>query len=254
MPETTPETSAARVHVRVVLHRPENGGNVGASARALKNMGFSNLCIVDPQQLDWDEATRMAHGAEDVLRAAARAATLEAAVADCRWVVGTTRRRGKRRQTIYTPRAFARAAAAAPGRRPLAIVFGPERDGLDAHELACCQDVVHIPASPAQPSLNLAHAVMVVVYELAQELEPGPDAAVLPDTTADAGDLEQLYAHLEEMLLAVGFARPETVAHQMRALRRVFARARLSPAEATQWRGICRQVLWAARRNGPDGV
>jgi TrmH family RNA methyltransferase len=240
--------------VRVVLHRPESGGNVGAAARALKNMGFSQLCIVEPLQLDWDEAERMAHGAEDVLHAARRASTLDAAVADCRWVVGTTRRQGKHRQTHYTPRAFAGAGAGAAGRRPLAIVFGPERDGLDARDLARCQDVIHIPAAAVQPSLNLAQAVMVIVYELAQELWPGPDADLAPAATADAGELEQLYAHLEEMLLAVGFVRAETAARQMRMLRQVFARARPSPAEVTQLRGICRQVLWAARRPGPGTV
>ena len=240
--------------VRVVLHRPENGGNVGAAARALKNMGFSRLCIVEPQTLDWDEAVRMAHGAEDVLHAAQRSTTLDAAIADCRWVVGTTRRRGKRRQTRYTPRAFAQAAAGETARRPLAIVFGPERDGLDARDLARCQDVIHIPAAAAQPSLNLAQAVMVIVYELAQEFWPSPDADRAPAATADAGELELLYTHLEEMLLGVGFVRAETAAHQMRMLRQMFARARPSPAEVTQWRGICRQVLWAARRPGPGAV
>jgi len=254
MPEPTAADPVPDAHVRVVLHHPESGGNVGAAARALKNMGFSQLCIVDAPGLDWDEASRMAHGAEDVLQAARRVDTLDAAVADCRWVVGTTRRQGKHRQTSHTPRAFARAAAADLARRPLAVVFGPERAGLEAPDLARCQDVIHIPTSPAHPSLNLAQAVMVIVYELAQELGPDPDAEVAPDSTANARELEQLYAHLEEMLLAVGFARDETVAHQMRVVRQVFARARLTPAEATQWRGICRQVLWAARQNGPDSV
>ena len=88
----------------------------------------------------------------------------------------------------------------------------------------------------------------------AQALWPGADADPAPAATAEASELEQLYAHLEEMLLAVGFVRAETAAHQMRMLRQLCARARPSPAEVTQLRGICRQVLWAARRPGPGAV
>lgn len=234
--------------IHVVLHEPQQGGNVGAVARALKNMGFSHLTLVGAAALDWDEARRLARGAEEILENARRVPTLDAALADCRWVVGTTRRPGRHRGARFTARDFAAAAASHRSRRPLGIVFGAERAGLGADDLSRCHDIVTIPSSPAQPSLNLAQAVLLVVYELGLALEQAQAMLEAPAAPAPAAALEGLFAHLEEALLAVGFVRDETVRHQMRVLRRTLGRAQLRPDEVTQWRGICRQILWAARQ------
>ena len=236
-------------NTRFVLVRPGNGGNVGAAARALKNMGFTELWLVAPRAFDRAEARRMAHGASDVLDAARVVDSLPAALADCRWVVGTTRRAGRRRTATLAPRPFAEAAVAEPRRRPLAVVFGPEEDGLSMAELALCNDVVRIPTSAAQPSLNLAQAVLLLAYEL-RMARVGKRASGDSETGAEAnaGALEQFYEHAEAALLAVGFVRPDTAPHRMLALRKLLGRARPRPGEVRLLRGICRQVLWAVGR------
>jgi TrmH family RNA methyltransferase len=165
--------------------------------------------------------------------------------------VGTTRRGGRRRQATLTPRDFALAAREAQlQRRPLAVVFGPEEDGLAGPELTLCHDVVRIPADTAQPSLNLAQAVLLVAYELRMAnlgaAGEAPARALHPE--ASTAELEQLYAHLEAALLAVQFVRPDTAPHRMLLLRRLLGRARPQPTEVRLLRGICRQVLWAAGR------
>jgi TrmH family RNA methyltransferase len=235
--------------IRFVLVRPAAAANVGAAARALKNMGASELWLVAPRWTDPAAALRLAHGAHDVLHGARTVGTLAAAVADCRWVVGTTRRAGRRRAIEWDPRRWARAVHDSPARRPLAVVFGPEADGLAGAELRLCGDIVRIPAAAAQPSLNLAQAVLVLAYELYMaglECDAGPAGAAAPPAEAAAGELEALYAHVESALLAVGFLRPDTAQARMLALRKIFARSRLRTGEVRLLRGICRQALWAA--------
>ncbi len=242
--------------IRIVLVRPERGGNIGAAARALKNMGLRELVLVAPADFDRDEAQRLAHGAEDLLHAARRVDALRDALSDCRWSVGTTRRAGRHRQPHYTPRSFAQAVSRERTRRPLAVVFGPEKDGLTDADLALCHERLTIPSTEAHPSLNLAQAVIVVAYELFVEsraasgeaasagIEPLPAAR---EATRD--ELDGMYAHLEEVLHEIGFVQSETAAHQMRAFRRVLSRARLEPDDVTLLRGLWRQTLWAARRS-----
>lgn len=234
--------------IRFVLVRPERGGNVGAAARALKNMGGSDLVLVSPTYTDLREARKFAHGAEDVLDAARSVNDLGTALEDCRWTVGTTRRIGQRRVPIQPPRSLARSARENRARRPLALVFGAEREGLTSAELDRCQDILHIPTSGEQPSLNLAQAVLVVAYELFQELAsqepPGP-----PGPEARAAEIEAQYEHLRQAMLEIGFARDETVDHCLRSVRRLLGRARPSADEITLLRGLWRQTLWASRRN-----
>jgi TrmH family RNA methyltransferase len=244
--------------IRFVLVRPEHGGNIGAAARALKNMGQHELWLVEPGEFDAARAIWLAHGAGDVLDGARHAATLAGAVGDCRWVVAATRRGGRRRSVEWTPRTLAAAVHATPERRPLALVFGPEADGLSAQDLLACHDAVRIPSALDQPSLNLAQAVLVVAYELfvagtaaraAADADAGAPAA--DEIEAPVDELAALYAHVESMLVAVGFARPETAAARMVALRRLLGRARLRHGEVRLLRGICRQAEWAARHDRP---
>jgi TrmH family RNA methyltransferase len=238
--------------LRFVLVRPEHSSNIGAAARAIKNMGQTSLWLVQARDFDAAVAARLAHGADDVLAAAQHAGSLAQATGDCRWVVGASRRPGRHRHIEWTARDLAAAAAAAPERRPLALVFGPEADGLSAADLALCHDLVRIPSAAAQPSLNLAQAVLIIAYELFLALRAVPAAEPRRAAAeADVDELAALYTHLEAMLLAVGFARPATVAARMVALRRALGRARLRRTEVRLLRGICRQAEWAARRDRP---
>ncbi len=241
--------------IRVVLVRPERGGNIGAAARALKNMGLRELVLVQPGPFDAAEAQRLAHGAEDILAAARRVTSLPDALADCRWSVATTRRSGRHRVPHYTPRSFAAAVRAGARRRPLAVVFGPEKDGLTDADLALCHERLSIPCSDDHPSLNLAQAVLVVAYELFMEdASPadvpagGAQSTPVASSAATGAELDGMYDHLEEVLHEIGFVTPETAHHQMRAFRHLLARARLESADVTLLRGLWRQALWAARR------
>ncbi|MBZ4417215.1 RNA methyltransferase [Myxococcus sp. RHSTA-1-4] len=222
--------------VRFVLMRPRNAENLGAAARALKNCGLSDWVWVTPEVEDLGPARRLAVHAEDVLDAARRASTLEEAVADCVWVVGTSSRKveGKRR---LSPRAVGEELVARAPQGPVALVFGDERSGLTNAEVERCHDLSAVPTAPEQPSINLAQAVLLYAYEVrvatlaASAPPPGP----LPAAATDA-ELAQVESALDTMLGAGGFLVDEQPGRT--ALRDLFAplrRSRLTRKEARLW-------------------
>jgi TrmH family RNA methyltransferase len=223
-----------------VLVRPARPHNVAAAARALKNMGWSRLTLVDaPETLD-PQARALAYGAWDVLDAAASAERLEQAVATCAFVVGASARGG---EGAWTPRQLAeRADSRAAGGR-VALVFGPEASGLGNAELALCHETVTIPTSVRQPSLNLAQAVLVLAYELRLAGVPSQDEPqALPATTAA---VEDALAELRRALLSIGYLNPDNPDAILSELRRLLSRAGPSPREAGLLRGMARQIAWA---------
>ncbi|MCM2334957.1 MAG: rRNA methyltransferase [Anaeromyxobacteraceae bacterium] len=230
--------------VRIVLVRPRNPENLGAVARAMRNFGLDDWAIAALGTHDFAAARRVAVHAEDLLDRPRLAASLDEAVADCAWVVGTSARkvRGKRR---LLPEEVAREAAArAPGRT--AIVFGEERSGLSGEELDRCHDLSAIPVDAAQPSLNLAQAVLVYAYEArrAGGVAPrGREGALATDA-----ELERLEGVLRGLLRAGRFlAGPER--HAVRDLTDVLRRGRPSPREARLWEAALRAVS----KRLPDG-
>ncbi len=235
-------------HIRIVLVRPIYGGNIGAVCRAMKNMGLSDLAIAAPRpETDWTAARQMATHADDVLARARRFDTLEAAVADCGLVFGTTARTGLYREHARSPREWAPRILEAAADTPVALVFGPEDRGLSNEELTPCNHFVRIPSAPAYPSLNLSHAVMVCAYELfvaAGVYEPPVERS--PEATSE--HRERMFALWEKSLLAIGFMNEEKAHHMMLGLRRVFARAPLTKADVRILMGIARQTLWVAER------
>lgn len=153
-------------NIYFVLVQPKDPGNIGASARAIKNMGFRNLCLAKPEAEIDDEARRLAHNAEDLLEAASVYPTLGEAIGDKAVVIGTTRRSGKRRGVIVPPDVGAAHACACAQHNKVAILFGREDRGLFNDEVDECGVLITIPAAKAQPSLNLSHAVLIIAYEL----------------------------------------------------------------------------------------
>ena len=149
-----------------VLYRPQSAGNIGAAARALKNMGFDDLRLVGLGPLNDREAVKMAVHADDILANATVYPDLAAAIADCSIAVGTTSRRGGYRSRATPLRPAAAELDALADSNKIAIVFGREDRGLTNRELKLCHRLVTIPTAPEYPSLNLAQAVMVVAYEL----------------------------------------------------------------------------------------
>lgn len=251
-PDPTPEptTSSGHAAIRFVLVQPEHPGNLGASARALKNMGFADLRVVGrPSLAQHPDAVRMAHGAEEHLGRITWTTTLSEALEGCLWTLGTTRRLRKPRAVTHELRGFLDVVRRAPKQRPLAIVFGPEKDGLGFEDLSLCQGTLTIPTSQTHPSLNLAQAVLLVAWELAPA-----DATDGPGPQKDQAthqELEDMYTHLQGMLRDIGFISPETTRHQMLALRGLLSRTQPTQREVTQLRGIWRQASWAAQHTGP---
>lgn len=221
--------------VRIVLVRPRSPENLGAVARAMRNFGLEDWAIAELGTHDLAVARRVAVHSEDLLDRPRVSTTLDEAVADCAWVVGTSSRRvrGKRR---LSPQEVAReiSRVAARGGRT-ALVFGDERGGLTNAEVHRCHDLSAIPATGAQPSLNLAQAVLVYAWELRRAVIEGaaPPAGPRAVPASDA-DLARIEEALRTALRAGGFlAGPER--HAVRDIFATIRRARLSRREARLW-------------------
>ena len=247
--------------MRFVLVEPRVGGNVGAAARALKNLGFERLVVVSPRcDPRGDDARRMAKDARDVLERLTEVADLDSALEGAQAVIGTSGLRGKQRRPHWRLDRLAPEMARMARSGEIAVVFGRETRGLSAAELDRCTHLVHFPAADAYPSFNLAQSVLLVAYELCLAL---PDAdcgePLALDPPADHATREAMYAHLTAALEAIGFLHPDTVEPMMRRIRRMLGRAELTAGEARIVRGIARQTLWLSRQAGlevrldPDG-
>lgn len=231
--------------VTCILVRPQHPGNIGSCARALANFGISSLRLVAPRvPPDHLEARRLAVGGLPVLERARAYPTLTAALHGCHLVVGTSRRRGKTRslQPVATLRELLQTLTP---RQRVAILFGSEEHGLHNDDLARCHHIVNIPSAARCPSLNLAHAVAVVAYELSrvergQETSPGQGRAT-------ARECEQMFVHLQTALDAISFFPHSKPTSVMQELRACLARAQLTPQEVRVFRGIARQILWGMR-------
>jgi tRNA/rRNA methyltransferase len=224
--------------LRVVLSHPSHPGNIGAAARAMKTMGFADLALVRPRHFPDPDATAMAAGAGDLLAAARVFDSLEAALADCVLVAGFSARG---RELTHAPAALRDAApglSSAARAGTVALVFGNETSGLTNEELLRCQRLVHIPANPAYPSLNLAAAVMVACYEMAT----ASGAHALPASgggeAATSADIEGFIAHLESAVVASGYIDPANPGRFMERMRRLFARSNLEREEVRVMRGM----------------
>ncbi len=241
-----------REKVRIVLHRPRFPENIGAAARAMRNMGLHRLAVVAPENFLEARVRMMAtHVAGDVVDAIARFDSLAEAVADCGYVVGTTARLGGERQTVVSPPVMAQRLIAISRENEVALVFGPEDRGLTNQEIRLCHALVNIPTD-AFSSLNLAQAVMVMCYEVftAHTTEEGGFAPRL----ATRHELDGMYATLRDILVRISYINPENPDYWMNRLRRFFTRMQLRAREVSIIRGIIRQVDWYARKNFEDGL
>jgi len=230
-------------HVKIVLVGTSHPGNIGAVARAMKNMCMERLCLVAPKIFPCAEATARAAGADDVLAAAAIYPTLKEAIADCQLVIGSSALYRSIRWPPLTPRECAENVVVADPSRQVAIVFGRESSGLKNHELDLCHYLLRIPCNPGFSSLNLAAAVQVVCYELLIA-RGAPDAAVVGDKDecplATAQQMELFYQHLHETLEVIGFLHADKSRSIMRRLRRIYNRTQLDTKELDILRGIFR--------------
>jgi tRNA/rRNA methyltransferase len=215
-------------------------------------MGGGDLYVVDGAY-DTEQAAIMAVHARPVHDARHDVATLQDAIRGCSVVVGTTARRGSYRERSRDVRAAAVDLVRAENQRaaPAAIVFGPEDTGLTNEDVAVCHHLVFIPTTEVYSSLNLAQAVMVVLYEIHRArldaLGAGPSADSDPSRSresADAGAVEEMFTGLERALVDVGFLPSDNPQHIMVTLRALLGRAALDDRELRILRGIIRQIRW----------
>ena len=240
-------------NLRIVLSRTQNPGNIGAAARAMMTMGVRDLALVNPERYPHPQARAQASGALNVLEEAPVVATLEEAVSDCAWVVGTSARARHLGDEPMTPEAFAEKAKAISKTGKVALVFGYEQSGLTNEELDRCNAVVAIPTNPGYSSLNLAQAVQVMCYVLRRTaITEVPRVSLKSDNPIyqppTAEQTEQFYEHMERALLGTGFLDPKNPLVAMRRLRMLFNRAQPDLNELNMLRGLLTTVEKPKRR------
>lgn len=226
--------------VRVVLLRPEHPGNIGSVARAMANMGLSELCLVAPHEFPSPVAHAMAAGAEHVLSNIQVVANLDDALAPCTWVVGATARARVHQVEQRAPEE-AMAELLDPQHTCVALLFGPEGSGLDNEALERCQRVTRIPVDPGFSSLNLAAAVTVLCYELRRQAtargEVPRDEPSATQRPATGEELRHLIDHLRDVVERTT-AEPERAAGVMKKLTRLLNRAAPEHGEVQLLRGL----------------
>lgn len=246
--------------LRFVLVETSRAGNIGATARAMKNMGFSDLVLVNPRFSDaliHEEAVAFASGAQDILASARIVGSIEEALADCNFSAAVSARLREFSPPVITPRIFATRLHDESGLKA-AVVFGNERFGLPNEIVQRCNVLINIPANPDYSSLNLAQAVQVISYEARMaSVEQGAPAK--NDTgigfqgeAANLAQVDGMYAHLEQALIAIDFLDPANPKKLMPRLKRLFARTELEAEEVNILRGIASQIL-TARKNIKSG-
>jgi len=273
-------------NITIVLVRPQYAGNIGAVCRAMKNMGLTRLNLVSPEQDPLSaEARMMATSAKDILQKAKIFSSLEDALQGFRWIAGTSARKGINRGPFISPREICPEIIQHARSIPVAVLFGPEDRGLTNRELDPCHALISIPTHPGLSSLNLAQAVILLSYELylaslaelgngQRGMRPEPckvqgcpapyvvqggmrnekrirreearsPSGLLP-LLAEFQKVEKMYAHLEQLLLRIGFLDSNNPKRIMHTLRRIFGRANLCDRDVAILRGIFRQLEWYA--------
>jgi len=244
---------------RVVLSHTQHPGNIGSTARAMMNMGLRDLALVEPERFPHPQARAQASGALIVLDEARVTTTLEEAVADCAWVVGTSARARHLGDEPLTPEAFAEQAVQRAKHGKVALVFGYEQTGLTNEELDRCNAVVAIPSNPGYSSLNLSQAVQVLCYVLRRAaITEVPRVSTKSEhpwyQPPTAEQVEQFYEHLEKVLLATGFLDPDNPRLLMRRLRTLFNRSQPDLNELNLLRGILTTVEKPKRRRNNQHI
>lgn len=237
----------------VVLVEPQGPRNIGSVCRAMLNFGLDDLRLVNPQTDHLvHEARQMAVSGTTLLENAVLYPSLEEALADCSLCYGTTRRFGKYREDMIHPDEAAQQLLPEASAGRVALVFGREDKGLHTSELDLCQRFITIPTDERLPSMNLAQAVLVCLYEIAKAKGQQAGLEHGRKKLASGENLEGMYQHMKETLTQVGFLNPQNPDHIMRAFRRIFGRAGLNEREVRILQGLWSQVDAIQRRLDQD--
>lgn len=244
--------------IAVILHEPQDLVNIAHVVRAMKNFGFIDLRLVAPREYDAYRVEGIAHQTQDVLARVQRFDRLEEALADCVHVVGFTARGRTAKRNVQRPREAAAEILAKAEAGPTALLFGREDKGLSNEALDRCHRVVTIPTSPAYPSLNLGHAVVLMLYELA--LARGDEGRPFKAPRREGGqpatvaDLERLFVDAQAALGVIDFFKTRQAEGVMRTLREVLHRAPLDEREAKLLRAIAIEVVKYGERLARSGL
>ena len=224
-------------NIAIILVEPQGGHNIGSICRIMMNFGFHDLRLVNPRVDHFSkEARDMAVTAKKtILRSARKFKSLEEAIADCHLVIGSTRRFGKFRNDFIRPDQLGIRCGALTGNQRAALVFGREDHGLTTAELSLCDTFIAIDTSPDLPSLNLAQAVAICLYEFSRQGPQTPPA--LPEL-ATAEHKEAMIRHMQKTLQAAGFLDPVNPDHIPRSFRRIFNRAGLDERDVRMLHGL----------------
>jgi len=241
--------------LRFVLVETSSPGNVGAAARAIKTMGFSELVLVNPRfpdVLQREEAIAFASGAQDVLAAARIVDSVEQALEGCNFAAALSARLREFSPPLAAPRAMAAQLAGDPNLNA-AVIFGSERYGLPNEIVEKCNVLLNIPANPEYSSLNLAQAVQVLAYECrvaaSEEVSPTSSGEIgFQGNAASLTDIDGMFTHLEQALIEIEFLDPASPKKLMPRLKRLFSRTQLETEEVNILRGIASQILTKRRR------
>lgn len=237
--------------IRFVLVDTSHPGNIGAVARAMKNMDLSELVLVRPASFPHTEATARASGADDLLKSARVCDTVAEAIAGCGLVLATTSRDREHYQQLLDVREAALRAVQESAAAPVAVLFGTERTGLTNQDLALAHALLRIPTSASYASLNLAMAAQVVAYEILRARGVTVQPMARETTLAPPEELARLYAHLESVLEEIDFRdRTASGQHLMNRIRRLLQRAEPDMNEVNILRGILSAVQSNRRRAG----
>ncbi|HUI61903.1 MAG TPA: RNA methyltransferase [Steroidobacteraceae bacterium] len=238
-------------NIRIVLVEPSHPGNIGAVARAMKNMALEELVLVRPKLFPHSEATARASGADDILQQARVVDSVTEALAGCGFVAATTSRERDQNFRVADVRDAAERIVGESRRSPTAVLFGAERTGLTNEHLEAAHVLIRIPANEAYLSLNLAMAVQLVAYELfrARGAKIVPLPTAIPLATPD--EMDRLYVHLAQVLEEIDFRdRTQSGTHLMARIRRFLQRAELDQNEVNILRGILTAVQSRRRQAG----
>jgi TrmH family RNA methyltransferase len=243
--------------ILIVLHQPQDLVNIAHVVRAMKNFGFRDLRLVAPREYEAHRIEGIAHQTHDLLRRVVLYESLEPAIADCVHVVGFTARGRSAKRNLQRPRGAADEILQAAEAGPVALLFGREDKGLSNEDLDRCHRIVTIPTDPGYASLNLAHAVVVMLYELA--LARGDDERAFKAPRRQAGaatveEIERLFVDAEQALQAIEFFKVRDREHIMRTVREIVHRVPLDEREAKLLRAMAIEVVKYRDRLARSGI
>jgi tRNA/rRNA methyltransferase len=238
-------------NISIVLNKPRYPENIGAAARAMRNMGITNLIVVDPQNFDLHKALKLAtHIASDIIEKSKFYPDLKEALATFNYVVGTTARLGGERQVVCTPLKLAEKLIPISVENRIALIFGPEDRGLSNEAVRYCHMLVNIPTTKFS-SLNLAQAVMILCYEIFTA--GGKEKKEFTPRLANRHELDGMYDQLKDILIRISYINSENPDYWLNHFRRFFTRLHLRAKEVNIIRGLCRQVDWYGKKCYDDG-